>query len=164
MVLNALNKVNWMYVSFLHLVTITDVLCFRINNISHNPMWIEAMWIIMQYFTDILRHKVQELKQYSIKRILLIEVIFFQSLKMKSTPFLSLSVWLVVFLCVTLALLLLKGPHTRLCFELRLVWSFFMVFTWLTKYVLWGEQELFLNNWDRAFLTHVFNVSEFIRT
>lgn len=92
MVLNALNKVNWMYVSFLHLITITDVLCFRINNISHNPMWIEAMWIIMQYFTDILRHKVQELKQYSIKRILLIEVIFFQSLEMKSTPFLSLSV------------------------------------------------------------------------
>lgn len=89
MVLNALNKVNWMYVSFLHLITITDVLCFRINNISHNPMWIEAMWIIMQYFTDILRHKVQELKQYSIKRILLIEVMFFQSLKMKSTPFLS---------------------------------------------------------------------------
>lgn len=89
MVLNALNKVNWMYVSFLHLITITDVLCFRINNISHNPMWIEAMWIIMQYFTDILRHKVQELKQYSIKRMLLIDVIFFQSLKMKSTPFLS---------------------------------------------------------------------------
>lgn len=43
----------------------------------------------MQYFTDILRHKVQELKQYSIKRMLLIDVIFFQSLKMKSTPFLS---------------------------------------------------------------------------
>lgn len=81
-----------MYVSFLHLKTITDVLCFRINNISHNPMWTEAMLIIMQYFTDILRHKVQELKQYSIKRILLIEVIFFQFPKMKSTPFLSLSV------------------------------------------------------------------------
>lgn len=73
----------------------------------------------MQYFTDILRHKVQELKQYSIKRILLIEVMFFQSLKMKSTPFLS------VFLCVTLALLLLKGPHTRFCLVRRLVWSFF---------------------------------------
>lgn len=116
----------------------------------------------MQYFTDILRHKVQELKQYSIKRILLIEVMFFQSLKMKSTPFLSLSV--CCFLCVTLALLLLKVPHTRLYFVWRLVWSFFMVFTWLTKYVLWGEQELFLNNWDRAFLTHVFNVSEFTRT
>lgn len=123
MVLNALNKVNWMYVSFLHLITITDVLCFRINNISHNPMWIEAMWIIMQYFTDILRHKVQELKQYSIKRILLIEVMFFQSLKMKSTPFLSLSV--CCFLCVTLALLLLKGPHTRFYLVRRLVWSFF---------------------------------------
>lgn len=46
----------------------------------------------MQYFTDILRHKVQELKQYSIKQMLLIEVIFFQFAKMKSTPFLSLSV------------------------------------------------------------------------
>lgn len=31
----------------------------------------------------------------------------------------------VVFLCVTLALLLLKGPHTRFCLVRRLVWSFF---------------------------------------
>lgn len=99
----------------------------------------------MQYFTDILRHKVQELKQYSIKRILLIEVMFFQSLKMKSTPFLSLSVCCFSLRNVSIAVV--KRPTYPFLFSTATsVVFFFMVFTWLTKYVLWGEQELFLNN------------------
>lgn len=72
------------------------------------------------------------------------KVMFFQSPKMKSAPFLSLSVCCFSLRNVSVAIV--KGPHTRFCFVWRLVWSFFMVFTWLTKYVLSGEQELFLNN------------------